>query len=232
MLVSISGRTDIVNYYSDWMFNRFEEGFVYSRNSLFPNSVRRYELTPDKVDCIVFGSKNYSPVLSRIHEVVDRFPTYFGYTITAYEKDVEPGVAAHDDRALLEMLILECFQAGLSWECVLNKREAFHEAFDSFDLDKLCYFDQAKVESLMQEKRIIRNRRKIDAAIINAFAFAVRTGSTIFGEDETVIKIASVVSRNRNEIIEYPESDTFRRSVPVDAYMADVAMQWIELNPS
>ena len=76
MLINISGRTDIVNYYSDWMFKRFEEGYALSRNSLFPNSVRRYELTPEKVDCIIFGSKNFSPVLGRIHEITEKFPTY------------------------------------------------------------------------------------------------------------------------------------------------------------
>lgn len=92
MLINISGRTDIVNHYSDWMFKRFEEGYVFSRNSLFPNSVRRYELTPDKVDCIIFGSKNFAPVLERIHEITEKFHTYFYYTITAYGKDVEPGV--------------------------------------------------------------------------------------------------------------------------------------------
>ncbi|WP_348982165.1 DUF1848 family protein [Desulfosporosinus sp. OT] len=74
MILNISGRTDIVNYYSDWLFKRFEEGYVLSRNSLFQNSVRRYELAPDKIDCIIFGSKNYAPVLDRIHEITARFP--------------------------------------------------------------------------------------------------------------------------------------------------------------
>lgn len=92
MIIDISGRTDIVNYYSKWMFNRFEDGYVLSRNSLFPNSVRRYELTPDKVDCIIFGSKNFTPVMGRIYEITERFSTYFHYTITAYGKDIEPGV--------------------------------------------------------------------------------------------------------------------------------------------
>lgn len=92
MILNISGRTDIVNHFSEWMFKRFEEGYAYSRNSLFPNSVRKYELTPDKVDCIIFGSKNFAPVLSRIREITERFNTYFYYTITAYGKDVEPGV--------------------------------------------------------------------------------------------------------------------------------------------
>lgn len=92
MILNISGRTDIVNYYSNWLFKRFEEGYVLSRNSLFQNSVRRYELTPEKIDCIIFGSKNYIPVLNRIHEITSKFNTYFYYTITAYGKDVEPNV--------------------------------------------------------------------------------------------------------------------------------------------
>lgn len=92
MILNISGRTDIVNHYSDWMFGRFAEGYVLSRNSLFPNSVRRYELSPDKIDCLIFGSKNYTPVLDRIHEITRRFNTYFYYTITAYGKDIEPGI--------------------------------------------------------------------------------------------------------------------------------------------
>jgi len=92
MILNISGRTDIVNHYSNWLFKRFEEGYVLSRNSLFQNSVRRYELTPDKIDCIIFGSKNYAPILARIQEITSKFNTYFYYTITAYGKDVEPGV--------------------------------------------------------------------------------------------------------------------------------------------
>lgn len=92
MLINISGRTDIVNHYSEWLFKRFVEGYVYSRNSLFPNSVRKYELTPEKVDCLIFGSKNYKPILNRISEITNKFNTYFYYTITAYGKDIEPGV--------------------------------------------------------------------------------------------------------------------------------------------
>lgn len=92
MLINISGRTDIVNHYSEWLFKRFEEGYVYSRNSLFPNSVRKYELTPEKVDCLIFGSKNYKPILNRISEITNKFNTYFYYTITPYGKDIEPNV--------------------------------------------------------------------------------------------------------------------------------------------
>ena len=85
--------------------------------------------------------------------------------------DTQWGVPVHDDQELFEMLILECFQAGLSWECVLNKREAFREAFDGFDLEKVCAYDERKLEELKNNPGIIRNRLKIQAAVTNARVF-------------------------------------------------------------
>lgn len=85
--------------------------------------------------------------------------------------DEEWGVPVHDDRKLFEMLVLECFQAGLSWECVLNKRDAFREAFDSFDLEKICAYNEEKLEALRNNPGIIRNRLKIQAAVTNARVF-------------------------------------------------------------
>lgn len=85
--------------------------------------------------------------------------------------DKEWGVPLHDDRRLFEMLILEGMQAGLSWITVLKKREAFREAFDNFDVKKVAGYTEKKVEELMQNEKIIRNRRKITAAIGNAKAF-------------------------------------------------------------
>lgn len=97
MIINTGGRTDTVQYYSDWLLRRFAEGYVLSRNPLFPDKVTRYELTPDKVDCVVFCSKNYKPILPRLREITDRFPAYFYYTITAYGKDVEPGVPSIEE---------------------------------------------------------------------------------------------------------------------------------------
>ncbi len=92
MILNTGGRTDTVQYYSKWLLNRFKQGFVYTRNPMFPNKVTKYELTPNKIDCVIFCSKNYEPILSRLHEITDRFNTYFHYTITAYGKDIEPNV--------------------------------------------------------------------------------------------------------------------------------------------
>ena len=97
MIINTGGRTDTVQYYTDWLLRRFEEGYVLTRNPLFPGNVTRYELVPEKVDCVVFCSKNYRPILPRLHEITDRFNTYFFYTITAYGKDVEPGVPSIDE---------------------------------------------------------------------------------------------------------------------------------------
>lgn len=85
--------------------------------------------------------------------------------------DEEWGQPVHDDHRLFEMLILESFQAGLSWECVLNKREAFRKAYDGFDLEKVCAYGVEKIEALGQDAGIIRNRRKIKASVDNARIF-------------------------------------------------------------
>ena len=85
--------------------------------------------------------------------------------------DEEWGRLKIDDAYLFEMLFLESFQAGLSWECVLNKRESFRESFDNFDPLKIAQYDERKIEELMKNKNIIRNRRKIVAAVHNAEIF-------------------------------------------------------------
>ncbi|MCD8371428.1 MAG: DNA-3-methyladenine glycosylase I [Clostridiales bacterium] len=94
-----------------------------------------------------------------------RNPLYIRY------HDEEWGVPEHSDQKLYELLILESLQAGLSWECVLNKRENFRVAFEGFDIDKVCAYDDAKCEELLHNPGIIRNRLKISAAIRNSIIF-------------------------------------------------------------
>ena len=85
--------------------------------------------------------------------------------------DTQWGVPVHDDRILFEFLILEGAQAGLSWDTILKRREAYKEAFDYFDFNKVAAYDEEKVEELMQNSGIIRNRRKILSSIKNARTF-------------------------------------------------------------
>ncbi len=85
--------------------------------------------------------------------------------------DNEWGKLNTSDNYLFEMLILESFQAGLSWECILNKRDAFRLAYDNFDIEKLINYDENKIKQLCSNKNIIRNKLKIKSSIKNAQVF-------------------------------------------------------------
>lgn len=85
--------------------------------------------------------------------------------------DTEWGIPVHNDRKLFEMLILEGFQAGLSWQCVLHKRDAFRKNFDYFDVEKVAFFSDEKINLLMKNPTIIRNKLKIKSAVLNANVF-------------------------------------------------------------
>ncbi len=89
--------------------------------------------------------------------------------------DREWGVPIHDDRTLFEFLVLEGAQAGLSWLTILKRRGAYRKAFDNFDFKKIAKYDKSKIDKLVQDQSIIRNRLKIEATVANAKAFiAVR----------------------------------------------------------
>lgn len=116
-----------------------------------------------------------------------------------------------DDGYLYEMLILESFQAGLSWECVLNKRESFRTAYDNFDIDKVCAYDSKKISELIGNKNIIRNRLKINASINNSRIFRsisdeygsfynylkfFTNGETVFETDRTTNSLSDSISHD------------------------------------
>lgn len=85
--------------------------------------------------------------------------------------DEEWGVPLHDDHKLFEFILLDAFQAGLSWSTIINKRENFRKAFDNYDIKKIASYDESKIEELMQNPGIIRNKSKISASISNAKSF-------------------------------------------------------------
>lgn len=100
--------------------------------------------------------------VKRCEWVPEHKPSYVKY------HDEEWGVPVYDDNKMFEFLVLESFQAGLSWEIVLNKRDNFRKAFSNFDFNKVAKFDESKVQSLLQDAGIIRNQLKIRATINNA----------------------------------------------------------------
>lgn len=91
MILSVSRRTDIPNYYSEWFFNRIKEGFLYVRNPMNVRQVSKIVLSPDVIDCIVFWSKNPEPMLEHLDELKG-YDYYFQFTLTGYGQDIEPNV--------------------------------------------------------------------------------------------------------------------------------------------
>lgn len=109
--------------------------------------------------------------MSDTREELSRCRWCLGNELYIQYHDNEWGKPLHNDQQLFEFLILEGAQAGLSWITILKKRDAYREAFDKFDPEKVAAFNQEKIEQLMQNRGIVRNRRKITSAIKNATAF-------------------------------------------------------------
>jgi DNA-3-methyladenine glycosylase I len=106
---------------------------------------------------------------------MNRCPWASGEYLCAYH-DQEWGVPIHDDRKLFEFLILEGAQAGLNWNTILTKRLSYRTAFDGFDPAMIAHYDEKRINELLQNPGIIRNRRKIESAIRNARVFLIISG--------------------------------------------------------
>lgn len=91
MILSVSRRTDIPNYYADWFYKRISEGFLYVKNPMNPHQISKIQVTPELVDCIVFWTKNPTPMLSHLEELKD-YTYCFQFTLTGYGKDIEPNL--------------------------------------------------------------------------------------------------------------------------------------------
>ena len=91
MILSVSRRTDIPGFYSDWFFNRIRDGFLYVRNPMNAHQISRINLSPEVVDCIVFWTKNPVPMLERLDEL-EKYNYYFQFTITGFDRDMEPNL--------------------------------------------------------------------------------------------------------------------------------------------
>ena len=98
MILSVSRRTDIPTFYSDWFINRLREEVVWVRNPMNYHSISQISLAPNVVDCIVFWSKNPQPMFKYLDEIESKYKFYFQYTINAYEKDLEPNLPSLDER--------------------------------------------------------------------------------------------------------------------------------------
>ena len=149
--------------------------------------------------------------------------------------DHDWGVECHDERVLFEMLNLEGAQAGLSWETILNKRENYRAAFDQWDAKKIAQYDEDKVEALMQNAGIVRNRLKINATITNAKAYLQLCKEVGGLEPYLWSQIKGKPQRNPERIITSPMSDSISKdlkkrgfkfvgSTIIYAYMQSIGM--------
>ncbi len=130
--------------------------------------------------------------------------------------DEEWGVLNTEDKYLYEMLILESFQAGLSWECILNKRESFREAFDNFDIEKIIKYDDNKINELLNNKNIIRNKLKIKATINNSKIFKEienQYGSFYNYLKQYIEKPIHETNKTTNEISDRISDDLYKRGM-------------------
>lgn len=180
MILNTGGRTDTVQYYSEWLLNRFREGYVLSRNPLFPNIVNRIELNPEVLDVVVFCSKDYRPILPRLHEISDRFNCYYHYTITAYGTDIEPRVPSIEESIrTLKALAAQVGPEKIAWRydpVLLTEKytiERHLETFDRMARELASYVDRCifsfvemykKLEVNMPELRPVSEQDKLTLA--------------------------------------------------------------------
>lgn len=126
--------------------------------------------------------------------------------------DKEWGIPNFDDKYLFEMLLLESFQAGLSWECILNKIDNFEVAFDNFNIDKIINYDENKVNNLLLNKGIIRNKNKILASINNSRIF-----KSIVNEYGSFYKYLCIFTKDKiyyeNNLVTSPLSDALSKDL-------------------
>lgn len=115
MILSVSRRTDIPSFYSEWFFNRIKEGFLYVRNPMNPHQISKINLSPELVDCIVFWTKNPEPMFGRLDELKD-YPFYFQFTLTGYGQDIEYHVPHKKDKMIP---IFQKLSSGIGSERVI-----------------------------------------------------------------------------------------------------------------
>ncbi len=132
--------------------------------------------------------------------------------------DTEWGFPLHDDRKLFEFMILDAFQAGLSWKTILHRREGFREAFDNFDAVKISNYDEDRIQQLMQDTSIIRNQSKIRSTVTNARAFlAVQKEFGTFDKYIWQFTNGVTIHNNLTELSQIPtrspESDTMSKDL-------------------
>jgi len=173
MIVSVSRRTDIPAFYSEWFYNRIKEGFVYVVNPFNTKQVSKIELIPETVDCFVFWTKDAEPMLERLDEIKD-FKYYFQFTITSYRDDVELGTRMKKDIInTFKMLSNKIGKEKVVWRydpIFLNDfytKEYHYEWFEKFCVLLEGYTEKCVISFLDLYKKTERNTKELNISAFN-----------------------------------------------------------------
>ena len=173
MIVSVSRRTDIPAFYSQWFYNRIKEGFVYVINPFNTKQVSKVELTPKTVDCFVFWTKDAQPMLELLDEIKD-FKYYFQFTITSYRDDVELGTRMKKDIiSTFKILSNKIGKEKVIWRydpILLNTfytKEYHYEWFEKFCVQLEGYTEKCVISFLDLYKKTERNTEELNVSLFN-----------------------------------------------------------------
>lgn len=169
MILSVSRRTDIPNYYPEWFMNRIKEGYLCVRNPMNPRQISKISLSTEVVDCIVFWTKNPEPMIPYLHELDEKgYDYFFQFTLTGYGKDIEPGVP-HKREKMLEVFRTLSERIGSNkvvWRCdpiLFNEKYTPEYHINAFRTiaEALCGYTKRCVISFVDE--YARNRKNMQA---------------------------------------------------------------------
>lgn len=169
MILSVSRRTDIPNYYSDWFINRIKEGFLYVRNPMNAHQISRIDLSPDVVDCIVFWTKNPANMIEKL-EHLKNYVYYFQFTLTGYGKDVEPNLPDKREELIptFKRLSQKIGKEKVIWRydpILISKRYTtdYHlKAFEEIASNLADYTEKVIISFVDFYSKTQRNAREID----------------------------------------------------------------------
>lgn len=169
MILSVSRRTDIPNYYSDWFFSRIKEGFLYVRNPMNVHQISRINLSPDVVDCIVFWTKNPANMIEKLN-YLGNYAYYFQYTLTGYGKDVEPNLPNKREELIptFKRLSEKIGKEKVIWRydpILISKRYTmdYHlKAFEEIACNLADYTEKVVISFVDIYSKTQRNTRELD----------------------------------------------------------------------
>lgn len=169
MILSVSRRTDIPNYYSDWFITRIKEGFLYVRNPMNAHQISKIDLSPEVIDCIVFWTKNPANMIEKLEDL-QKYMYYFQFTLTGYGKDVEPNLPNKREELIptFKRLSEKIGKERVIWRydpILISKRYTINyhlKAFEEIASSLAAYTEKVVISFVDLYSKTLRNTRKLD----------------------------------------------------------------------